>query len=127
MTKDKKPDGEKIIVRVSDNLHQRYTVKKKPNKSPIHQHKGKPIKWVTCFGFALNPGVEQGERNLDMDGYIAGELEEFYTIHLIKEGDGLVHYDGDKISELAYSPSDAEMGDMVQATLKLGDPPIGWV
>jgi hypothetical protein len=127
MTRDKKPDGEKIIVKVSENLHQRYTVKKKPNKSPLHEHKVKPIKWVTCFGFALNPGVEQGEQNLDIDGYIAGELEEFYTIHLIKEGEKLVHYDGNKISELDYSPADAGMGDMVQATLKLGDPPIGWV
>jgi hypothetical protein len=124
--KDKKPDGEKIIVRVSDNLHQRYTVKKKPNKSPIHEHKGKAIKWVTCFGFALNPGVEQGERNLDDDGFISGDLEEFYTIHLVKEGDELVHYDGNKISELPYEPVDARLGDMVQATLKLGDPPIGW-
>jgi hypothetical protein len=127
MTKDKKPDGEKIIVRVSENLHQRYSVEKKPNKSPIHVHKGKPIKWVTCFGFALNPGVEQGERILGDDGYIAGELEEFYTIHIVKEGDALVHYDGNKISELDYLPADANMGDMVQATLKLGDPPIGWV
>lgn len=127
MTRDKKPDGEKIIVKVSENLHQRYAVKKKPNKSPIHEHKGKPIKWVTCFGFALNPGVEQGEQSLDVDGYIAGELEESYTIHLTKEGDELVHYDGNQISELPYSPANARMGDKVQATLKLGDPPIGWI
>jgi hypothetical protein len=126
MTKDKKPDGEKITVRVSENLHQRYEVRKKPNKSPLHEHHGKPIKWVTCFGFALNPGVERGSRKLDEDGFLAGELEEEYTIHLTKEGDELVHFDGQKISALAYSPSDAKEGDMVQATLKLGDPPIGW-
>ncbi len=126
MTKAKKPDGEKITVRVSEILDQWYEVKKKPNKSPIHEHKGKPIKWVTCFGFALNPGVERGNRKLDSDGFMLGELEEVYTIHLIKEGDELVHYDGKQISALDYSPSDARLGDMVQATLKAGDPPIGW-
>jgi hypothetical protein len=126
VTKDKQPDGQKITVRISDNLERWYTVKKKPNQSPIHEHKGKPIKWVTCFGFALNPGVEQGNRKLDGNGYMMGELEEVYTIHLIKEGDELVHYDGKQISALDYSPSDARLGDMVQATLKAGDPPIGW-
>lgn len=126
MAKDKQPDGQKITVRISDNLDRWYAVKKKSNKSPIHEHKGKPIKWVTCFGFALNPGVERGNRKLDSDGYMMGDLEEVYTIHLIKEGDELVHYDGKQISALNYSPSDARLGDMVQATLKAGDPPIGW-
>jgi hypothetical protein len=126
VAKDKQPDGQKITVRISDNLDRWYAVKKKSNKSPIHEHKGKPIKWVTCFGFALNPGVERGNRKLDSDGFMLGELEEVYTIHLIKEGDELVHYDGKEISALDYSPSDARLGDMVQATLKAGDPPIGW-
>jgi hypothetical protein len=126
VAKDKQPDGQKITVRISDNLDRWYAVKKKSNKSPIHEHKGKPIKWVTCFGFALNPGVERGNRKLDSDGFMLGELEEVYTIHLIKEGDELVHYDGKQISALDYSPPDARLGDMVQATLKAGDPPIGW-
>jgi hypothetical protein len=126
MSKDIKPDGQKLTVRISDTLDQWYTVKKKPNKAPKHDDKGRPIQWVACFGFALKPGVGQGNRKLDSDGFISGELEEAYTISLTKDGDQLVYYDGKKIEALAYSPGNARPGDTVRATLKVGDPPIGW-
>jgi hypothetical protein len=126
VAKDKQPDGQKITVRISDNLNQWYTVKKKPNKSPFNEYNGKPIQWVTCFGFALNPGIERGQRKLDSDGFIISELEEAYTISLTKDGNQLVYYDGKKIETLDYSPVNAKRGDTVQATLKAGDPAIGW-
>jgi hypothetical protein len=126
MPRDIKPDGQKITVRVSDTLDRLYAVKKKANKSPFHEFKGKTIKWVACFGFTLKPGVGQGNRKLDSDGFINGDLEEAYTINLTKDGDELVYYDGEKISTLTFSPANAKAGEMVRATLKAGDPPVGW-
>jgi hypothetical protein len=125
MSKDIKPDGP-VTVRVSDTLDQRYAVRKKPNKGPTHDDKGRRIQWVACFGFALKKGVDKSNRELDEDGFIKGELEEVYTISLPKEGEDLVYYDGERVKTLAYSPGNAKQGDTVQATLKVGDPPIGW-
>ncbi len=126
MSKDIKPDGPKVTVRVSDNLDKRYDVRKKPNKAPSHDDKGRPIQWVACFGFALKKGVDKGNLKLDDEDFIKGELEEAYTISLPKDGDDLVYYDGKQIKTLAYSPGNAKPGDAVRATLKIGDPPIGW-
>lgn len=125
MPKDIKPDGQKITVRVSDTLDRLYAVKKKAIKSP-NEHEGKPIKWVAYFGFTLKEGVGQGNRKLDSHGFITGDLEETYTISLTKDGDQLVYYDGKKINTLAFSPKNAKSGETVEATLKAGDPAIGW-
>ncbi len=121
-----KPDGQKITVIVSDNLNRRYDVIKKPNTSPSNTYKGKPIKWVTSFGFKPKPGISVAQSKLDNQGFMKGDLEESFTIKLAKDGTTLVYYDGSELRELSYKPKNAKMGDTVEATLKAGDPPVGW-
>lgn len=125
MPKDIKPDGQKVTVRVSDTLDRLYAVEKKAIESP-DKHEGKDINWVAYFGFKLKKGVEKGNRKLDNHGFITGDLEEDYTISLPKEGDQLVCYDGEKINSLHFWTENAESGKTAHATLKAGDPAIGW-
>lgn len=124
MPKDIKPDGQKVTVRVSDTLDRLYAVEKKAIKSP-DKHEGKDINWVAYFGFKLKKGVEKGNRKLDSHGFITGHLEDNYTISLPREGDQLVYYDGE-IHPLDFWPKNDESGKPVHATLKAGDPAIGW-
>jgi hypothetical protein len=123
----RKPDGEKITVIVSDHLDGRYGVMAKANMAPSNTYKGKSIKWVASFGFKPKAGIAIAQNRLDKHGFMKGELDESYDIELVKEGEVLVYYDGSTLKEVAYRPQNAKMGDLVQATFKESDPPVGWV
>jgi hypothetical protein len=124
--KEKKPDGNKITVIISDNLDKRYDVVKKSYLPANIVFKGKKVNWVTNFGFKPKPGISVAQSKIDNQGLMKGALEEAYTIRLAKAGEDLVYYDGSDAQGLAYTPSNAKMGDMVEAALQAGDPPIGW-
>lgn len=122
----KKPDGQKITVKISDALDRRYNVVKKPNPSPSNSYKGAPIAWVTTFGFQPKAGVNVAQGKLDTMGLLKGDLEESYSIELVKDGELLVYYDGSELRDLPYIPKNAKNGDMVEANLRSGDPAVGW-
>ena len=123
--KEKKPDGKKITVVISDKLDKRYEVVKKSGLPANIFYKGKKVNWVTNFGFRPKPGISVAQSKLDNQGFMKDALEEAYTIKLAKAGENLVYYDGSKAQGLAYTPSNAKIGDMIEATLQAGDPPIG--
>lgn len=125
-SKEKKPDGNKIIVIISDKLDKRYDVVKKSNLPADITFKGKKVSWITSFGFRPKPGISVAQSELDNQGFMKDALEEAYSIKLAKAGEDLVYYDGSNPQGLTYTPSNAKMGDMVEATLQAGDPPVGW-
>jgi hypothetical protein len=125
-SKEKKPDGNKISVLISDQLDKRYEVVKKSGLPANVVFKGKKVNWVTNFGFRPRPGISIAQDKLDNQGFMKAALEEAYTIRLAKAGDNLVYYDGSSPQGMAYTPSNAKLGDMVEATLQAGDPPVGW-
>lgn len=124
--KEKKPDGNKITVIISDKLDKRYEVVKKSGLPANIIYKGKKVNWVTNFGFKPKPGISVAQSKLDNQGFMKDDLEEAYTIRLAKAGENLVYYDGSNAQGLAYDPPNATMGETVEATLQAGDPPVGW-
>lgn len=124
--KEKKPDGNKITVIISDKLEKLYEVVKKSGLPANIVYKGKKVNWVTNFGFKPKPGISVAQSKLDNQGFMKHDLEEAYTIRLAKAGENLVYYDGSNAHGLAYAPSNAKMGGMVEAKLQAGDPPVGW-
>jgi hypothetical protein len=122
----RKPGNENIFVNVSDILDQRYEVVPKTTTPSANTYKGKPVTWVASYGFRPKKGINIAQGKLDAQGFMQGNLEQDYTIQLAKAGNVLVYDDGTGLQELAYSPANAPMGDMVQATLAAADPPVGW-
>jgi hypothetical protein len=77
-------------------------------------HKGKPVKWLNNFGL----------KKVGSEEYVVSVPEYRILLDHIKNA-VYVYFDGSEIRPLQTSQHETDLSK-VQASLFLGDPPVGW-
>ena len=126
-------DKGKTIFIVSENFDQQFSVDTKtdlnaPQVVPAnfnHKDKGKPIKWVTSFGFKPKAGAKIDKNKLDDKGYFKNKFSEKYTVRIEKQGETVWCWDGKSLTTESYVTSHANGKTYLDITLDKGDPMLG--
>jgi hypothetical protein len=102
---------------VLNDAHAGYQVYQKdiPDHLSGATYHSKSVHWMNNFGLKLTDKNE-----------FAGDVPEYSILIEQIEGGEYVYFDGKEIRPLAISQYEADLR-LVQAALKSGDPPIGWV
>jgi len=110
------PHQKNVAVLLNDS-HAGYEVYQKdiPSHLAGRSHKNKPVKWLNNFGLKQKNSVE-----------FPVEVPEYSILLDHIEGAEFVYFDGSEIRPLATKRHEKDPSK-THATLRLGDPPIGWV
>ena len=105
------------VAVVLNDAHAGYEVYQKdiPDHLSVATYRSKSVHWMNNFGL----------KHTSKNEY-ARDVPEYSIVLEHIEGREYVHFDGKEIQPLAIGEYEADPR-MVQAALRLGDPPIGWV